>query len=495
MANPAFVRALSRATQNFVNTDTVNVDLGADPNTFLLVEALDGFSNPGRYPSSITIGGVTMNASSVTFDAVNGNGYAAFSLGTAGGLPNGVQPLTIQMASGTGVGRPQMIISVYAAATAAALSAPSGANGSTITKTVTTTAGQLVVAHHIAGGSGTATITPNGAAVERLDDAGYFNFHVMEQLAAGSSTTISAAIAGGNQVWFGHAWALTGTGGDTTPPTLTSPTGTSTGSTTATGSVVTDDPTGTLYRLASTNATESVATIKAAGLSQAVSATGVQTVSFAGLTASTTYYPHYVHTDPAGNDSAVANGASFTTGSAGDTTVPVLTGAITVGAVTTNSITVSHPAGTDNVAVATYEYSKDGGVTYVASNSTATSYTFTGLTAGTSYSLRVRARDAAGNVSTPALSITQSTSAATVATITSDVFTGPFGNALQNTTIENVVVMDLNRTVVLSMTSQVTNGAGRLVISSASLVAGTTYLLPEWNADGSAAGNKAYVAA
>lgn len=494
MASPAFVRALSRAVANFTNTDTVNVDLGADPNTFLLVEALDGFPNVARFPQSITIGGVTMTPSTVTFDGVNGNGYAAFSLGSAAGLPTGVQPLTIQMASGTGVGRPQMIISVYATTTVATLSAPGGANGSTITKTVTTTAGQLVVAHHIVAQSGTV-INPNGAAVERLDDASYYQFHVMEQLATGASTTISAAIVGGNQPWFGHAWALTGTGGDTTPPTLTGPTGTSTGSTTATGSVVTDDPTGTLYRLASTNATESVATVKAAALSQAVSATGVQTVSFTGLTASTTYYAHYVHTDPAGNDSAVANSASFTTGAAGDTTAPVLTGAITPGAITTNSITVSHPAGTDNVAVATYEYSKDGGVTYVASNSTATSYTFTGLTAGTAYSLRVRARDAAGNVSTPALSITQSTSAATVATITSDVFTGPFGNALANTTIENVVVMALNRSVVLSMTSQVTNGAGRLVISSASLVAGTTYLLPEWNADGSACGNKAYVAA
>lgn len=103
--------------------------------------------------------------------------------------------------------------------------------------------------------------------------------------------------------------------GDTTAPTLTSPTGTQTGSTTASGTVTTDEGNGTLYYLASTNATETAVTVKAAS-SQAVSGTGSQSVSFAGLTASTTYYAHYCHRDAAGNDSAVANSTSFTTAAA-----------------------------------------------------------------------------------------------------------------------------------------------------------------------------------
>lgn len=103
---------------------------------------------------------------------------------------------------------------------------------------------------------------------------------------------------------------------DTTAPTLTSPTGTQTGSTTASGTVTTDEANGTLYFLASTNATETAATVKAAS-SQAVSATGSQAVSFTGLTASTTYYAHYCHRDAAGNDSTVANSASFTTAAGG----------------------------------------------------------------------------------------------------------------------------------------------------------------------------------
>ena len=104
-------------------------------------------------------------------------------------------------------------------------------------------------------------------------------------------------------------------GGDVTAPTLTSPTGTQTGSTTASGTVSTDEANGTLYYLASTNATETVGTVKAAS-SQAVSGTGSQSVSFIGLTASTTYYAHYCHRDAAGNDSTVSNSASFTTAAA-----------------------------------------------------------------------------------------------------------------------------------------------------------------------------------
>lgn len=98
-----------------------------------------------------------------------------------------------------------------------------------------------------------------------------------------------------------------------------------------------------------------------------------------------------------------------------DTTPPTLTGAIAVGTVRTTSIAVTWPAGSDNVAVTSYEVSSNNGTSYTDTGSTATSYTFTGLSTGTSYTLRVRAKDAAGNLSTPALSVTQSTSASSTA--------------------------------------------------------------------------------
>lgn len=105
-------------------------------------------------------------------------------------------------------------------------------------------------------------------------------------------------------------------GGDTTAPILSTPTGTKTGSTTASGTVSTDEGNGTLYFYASTNATETAATIKASGDSQAVSATGSQAVSFTTLSPSTVYYAHYVHDDAATNESNVANSISFTTDAA-----------------------------------------------------------------------------------------------------------------------------------------------------------------------------------
>lgn len=93
---------------------------------------------------------------------------------------------------------------------------------------------------------------------------------------------------------------------------------------------------------------------------------------------------------------------------AADTTPPTQTGSITVGTVTSSSIQITWPAGSDNVAVTSYETSPDGSTWTDRGN--VLTYTFTGLSASTSYTLRVRAKDAAGNVSTPALSVTQSTS-------------------------------------------------------------------------------------
>ena len=103
---------------------------------------------------------------------------------------------------------------------------------------------------------------------------------------------------------------------DTTAPVLSLPTGTKTGSTTATGTVSTDEGNGTLYFWATENATETAAAIKASGDSQAVVATGVQNVSFTGLTAGTTHYAHYVHDDAASNESNVVTSTTFDTDAA-----------------------------------------------------------------------------------------------------------------------------------------------------------------------------------
>lgn len=99
-----------------------------------------------------------------------------------------------------------------------------------------------------------------------------------------------------------------------------------------------------------------------------------------------------------------------------DAEPPVLVGSITVGAATLTTIDVTWPAGADNVGVTSYEVRVGGTGAWTDVGNT-TSYTFSGLAAGTTYLLEVRAKDAAGNVSTPALSVAQSTTSPVIAPV------------------------------------------------------------------------------
>lgn len=150
-------------------------------------------------------------------------------------------------------------------------------------------------------GTGAKTFSATGLAASTT----YYT-HVQQKDAAGNDSTVVTSAG------------FTTSASDTTPPTLTSPTGSATGSTSGSGSVVTDEANGTLYFLATTNATETGATVKASGATQAISSTGTKSVTFSGLSPSTTYYAHYVHRDAAGNDSTRVSSSSFTT-SAGST--------------------------------------------------------------------------------------------------------------------------------------------------------------------------------
>lgn len=190
---------------------------------------------------------------------------------------------------------------------------------------------------------------------------------------------------------------------DTTAPTLTVPTATATGATTAVGAVSTNEASGTLYWLASTNATETVATVKA-GSSQAVTATGSQAVSVTGLIASASYRLHFVHRDAAGNDSAVASSALFNTPAEDDTTPPTLTGVVAFTSITQTSYTANWPAGSDNVGVTGYEYQIGGTAGAWTDAGADLSEPVSGRTPGATETVYVRAYDAAGNRSTPPIS-------------------------------------------------------------------------------------------
>ena len=290
--------------------------------------------------------------------------------------------------------------------------------------------------------------------------------------------------------------ALDGVGADTTAPTLTSPTATATGSTTASGTVSTNEANGTLYRLATTNATETAATVKAANQTQTVTATGVQNVIFSGLTASTTYYAHYVHTDTAGNDSTRVSSASFTTSAGGDVTPPTLTspsGTATTSTTATGSVSTNEANGTLHRYVST-NASESAATVKAASLTTTVTATgvqnvsFTGLTANTTYYAHYVHRDAAGNDSAVSSSASFLTPALATAT-----FTIPLVNntntPLAGQTVPKVLIVRFSdMTVRLTLANQTSNGSGNIVVNSASLTAGTAYAGFLINADGTQGG-------
>lgn len=144
----------------------------------------------------------------------------------------------------------------------------------------------------------------------------------------GRNPTVTGTLAaddGGWRPWRPGARVLSVvSGGDTTAPILTNPTGTATGSTTADVGATTDEGNGTLYAVVTTSSPQpTVAQIKASqdhtgaaaawGGSQAVSSTGAKTLGATGLTAATNYWGHLVHTDAASNDSNRVSSAQFTT--------------------------------------------------------------------------------------------------------------------------------------------------------------------------------------
>jgi hypothetical protein len=127
---------------------------------------------------------------------------------------------------------------------------------------------------------------------------------------------------------------------DVTPPTLSLPTGASSGMSTADIGVTTNEGNGILYWVVTTSATTpSAAQIKAGqdhasaaapdSGSQAVGSTGVKTDSASGLTASTNYYAHFMHEDASTNQSNRVSSTVFTTSAVGSLSAPVLTATTT----------------------------------------------------------------------------------------------------------------------------------------------------------------------
>jgi chitodextrinase len=120
--------------------------------------------------------------------------------------------------------------------------------------------------------------------------------------------------------------------------------------------------------------------------------------SFTGLTANTTYNVTVKARDAAGNISAASTALAVKTLAAtvADTQAPSTPASVTASNITTSSFTATWTASSDNVGVVSYDVFRDGVLTQ---NTQSTNFSFTGLTANTTYNITVKARDAAGNIS------------------------------------------------------------------------------------------------
>jgi chitinase len=93
-------------------------------------------------------------------------------------------------------------------------------------------------------------------------------------------------------------------------------------------------------------------------------------------------------------------------GGGGDTQSPTAPANLRVTATTSSSVSLGWDPSSDNVAVTGYDVLRGGAL---IGNSSSTSFTVSGLLASTTYSFTVRAKDAAGNLSTASDAVTATT--------------------------------------------------------------------------------------
>lgn len=187
-------------------------------------------------------------------------------------------------------------------------------------------------------------------------------------------------------------------------------------------------------------------------------------------------------------DTADSNSFSITINAAGDAEPPTLTGSVTFTSVTQTTYTAQWPAGSDNVAVTGYEYqigSTAGAWTDAGNNLSAA---ITGRTAGTTETVYVRAYDAVGLRSTPAISgeVTLESIPAAGINVTEPLKNNT-GTVLASQSGVRVAVLQAADLVSVFETSGLTTNASGILatISNAAITAGQQYHVAIKLADGS----------
>ena len=264
---------------------------------------------------------------------------------------------------------------------------------------------------NLAWGAATDNVGVTGYRVERCQGSGCATFTQVftltgttfsnTGLTAGTSYSyrVRATDAAGNLGGYSNvASAATPPVGDTTPPSAPPTLSATTASATQIDLVwtaATDDVGVTGYRV------ERCQGSGCTTFTQIFTLSGT-TFSNLGLTASTSYSYRVRAVDAAGNLGPYSVIASATTPAVPDTTPPSVPAGLAAVAASPSQISVSWTAAADNVGVIGYQLERCSGSGCSAfaqiAAPTATSFNDSGLTASTSYSYRVRAVDAAGNL-------------------------------------------------------------------------------------------------
>lgn len=161
---------------------------------------------------------------------------------------------------------------------------------------------------------------------------------------------------------------------------------------------------------------------------------------------------------------------TITAGSAPDTTAPSAPTSLSASGTTQNSTNLSWNASSDNIAVTGYNVFQ--GSTQIGT-ATSTSFAVTGLTAATAYSFTVRAKDAAGNVS----STSNTVNVTTLSGSTTPTYCNSKGNSVADEYIGRVQLNTINNT------STGNNGYTDFTAISTNLTKGTAYTItvtPTW---------------
>ncbi|OWP75736.1 endonuclease [Flavobacterium oreochromis] len=212
-----------------------------------------------------------------------------------------------------------------------------------------------------------------------------------------------------------------------------------------------------------------------------ISVTGT-TATITGLIASTTYSFTVKAKDAAGNLSATSSALSITTATVTDTTAPSAPNTLSASNITTTGCTLSWAVSTDNVGVTAYDVYQGS---TLKTSVTGTSVTITGLSASSTYSFAVKARDAVGNSSSssPIVNVTTPAPSGTIYCVSTS-------NNTTDEKIGNVTLANLNNN------SIGTNGYEDFSTLTALVSKNSTYTLsvkPIWSSTVYAEGYAAWI--